>query len=542
MKLWEKMVSRILDEDISIEIQEPDLVIRRNGTYSVIRYIVASEVDYSVLEIDEAKLRSIIESYSSLLDKLPEASEVKVVKIGLDLDKFLKRLMNEMLNLKATIDVVEEPHVREKNRVKLEILRNIYDTILKGKKLTQLILVFKIRDSGRDLSEVKKRLSVTSNIVINVLRNEFGVVAREADADDIRNIVKYEIGLEPVIRGKSIVLDSDRLGCLAPIPRFKKPRYNEDSVILGSDLETGWVVELPLKILDKHILVLGPTGRGKTTFLASLIESLITMSNIRVFGIDFKGDLVSLLNGILDIVKPCDYPINVFVKPDVFDNIEWFTSVADALSNVLGLDKDFVMEILVKNRSGGGVKVDEDVLKKKLLLFSNISELVMVEPKYSDLVKLMEKNIVMNMDGYGSSFQNLYASLLIHIYRKTVVSRTSSNTPRSVIVIDEAWRVSKLKGLVELVKEGRSRGVGVILASQNPSDIPREIVENTNMVVMFGSINEDYQKDAQKILGVPAVIAKKLSYLGVGEALVINALNPHYVVLKVRPPVKLLSR
>ena len=75
-----------------------------------------------------------------------------------------------------------------------------------------------------------------------------------------------------------------------------------------------------------------------------------------------------------------------------------------------------------------------------------------------------------------------------------------------------------------------------MIATQNPNDIPREVIENTHTLIMFGSPNEDYIRDAKRFLGLSSNILNKLYYLGIGEALIFNALDPHPIILKIRQP------
>lgn len=540
MNLVKKLLARLLDENVEVDVQPPDLVVKTSLGFIVVRFIVGSEADFSLEQYDEAKLKFFLEGYSGLLDKLPEGSEIKVVKLGLNIDRFLAKISNEMMNLKATIDVVDEPHVKERSLVKLKVLKNIYESLLKGKKITQLVFILKIRGFGGKLDDVKRNLNVLSNIAINILQNDLGIKAREADGREIKDILKFELGLNVSMKSRSIVLDYGRVATLLPVPRFKKPFYDEPCVPLGADMETGWVVQLPLDALSKHVVVLGPTGRGKTTFLASLIEAVASLSDVKVVSIDFKGDLARLVSGLINVVNPRDYPLNIFVKPDLFDELDWLLAVTDILSNVVGVEKRVLVDIVPKyiRRTPGFMDNGLSIDNRDLVFLSNIVELAINKPRYDEVFKSLSDNVIFNLDGYGSSFQNCYGGLIVHLYKKYALTGSSDGGVKRILVIDEAWRISRLSGLLELVKEGRSRGVGVVLASQNPSDIPREVVENAQTIIMFGSVNEDYQRDAQRILGLPQKVINKLSYLGVGEAILINALNPKYVVLKVRPPLK----
>ncbi len=538
MKKLKNYINRFIGRGFEVDISPPDLVVKERGQIHVVRYLVGEEVDYGLNEIDYPRIVRFVETYSNLLERLPPGSEIKVVKHRIDLDKLLSRISNEIMNLKATIDVVEEPHVKQKALVKLQILNNLYENIIRGRDITRVNLVIKIRGRGRDLYTVKQYLGQVSSFIKNMLRKEVGIKVREAGRNEIYSIMRYELGLGEKIGVKTIVVESERVSSITPIPMYKKPLIDRDEGIpLGTDLETGWPVIISLKTIKKHVLILGPTGRGKTTLLASLIEGLVSITDTNVFAIDFKGDLASMVSShVVDKKSPRDFPINILVKPGFFNTIDWSLAVSDVLSNVLGINHEAIVKILSKTyRYSSGEAYQKIISNREFSILSPIIELLDKEPEYDKFLKYLEKPHIFDLGRYGSAFQNTYGGLLLHMFKKIVLEKGGDY----VFVVDEAWRINGLNGLLELVKEGRSRGVGVVLATQNPSDVSREIIENIHLIIMFGSINEDYRREAGKILGLPQSIVNKLSYLDIGEAILLNALDPHPVILRVRPPIKM---
>ncbi len=537
-KLVEKLLAKILGGDLEVKIKPPDLIIERNGRVYIIRYLIGKEASFGLNEINGEVIKRFIETYSSILEKLPEGSEIKLVKQRVDLNNILSRISNEMMNLKAILDVIEEPHVKQKTLVKLKTLESLYELIIRGTGITRLTLIIKLRSSGTTINEAKQVVSALTNIVKNIMQYELGIKIYEASRRDIVKILRYEIGLDNQLPIKNIVLDNYRVASLAPIPINKKPSIEEqEGIPIGVDLESRWPVIIPFKQLNKHMIVIGPTGRGKTTLLASLIEGIVSMSSIKVFAIDYKGDLVKLLKpALLDIVEPQNYPISILQKPSFIDVIEWSLYVSDVLSNILGIEQNYITKILAKIYR---IDIKKETIKKILLdpdlsILSSVIELLTSKSDYEKIRRIVDENVVFDVSGYGTSYQNTYTGLLLGIYKKIVLS-DKKNIQR-IVIIDEAWRISRLKLLLELIKEGRSRNLGVVLATQNPSDLPREIIENVHLIVIFGSPNEDYRESIRKILGVPRDIVSKLSYLNVGEAILLNALDPHPIFVRIRPP------
>ncbi len=536
-------ITRLLGWNCKVEIDPPDIVSKCRGRIGVVRYLISEEVNYGLESSSIDKLKILIDKYAMLLDRLPPSSEIRIVKLKTDLGKILSRITNEMLNLKALIDTVEETHVKKKAETRLRILEKLYETIINGKPITRVVIVVKIYSHGRSLEEARREVKTLASITKTLFYTMINVKLRECDNKTLRKLLSYELGISSETGSKGIVVETNKLSLLVPAPPYKKPMYEKEnrSIPIGYDIETGWPVLIPLNNMNKHILIIGPTGRGKTTFLASLIESLASLNDAVITAIDFKGDLASIVSrDIINTITPSDLPLNILVKPSGISDIDWILLVADALESTLGLNRGRIVEVLSKYM--GSIPEDKVVISdQSLSILSPIVKLLIDKPRYDKLLSYFNDNVLFDLSSHGTAYQNVYGALIVNIYRETIVKKKDLriNDKLHVLIIDEAWRIIKLQGLLEIVKEGRSRGVGVVLAVQNPSDIPQEIIENTHLLVIFGSPNEDYHRQASRILGLPLNITSKLSYLGVGEALLLNALDPHPVVIKINKPLTL---
>lgn len=540
MNILKELISRFIGrEDLKIEMKPPDIVVFYNGRYHIIRYLVAEEVNFGIKELDSDSIVSLVTSFSTVLEKMLPGSEVKIVKLKSDSSKIMRRISNEMMNLRATLDVIEEPHIRKRTEIKLKILEKIYNTIVSGKPIVRVLLVIKLHSHGKTLSSAKSSIEAVSGLVKAVVYNNMGIKLSEADSRVLRRLVGYELGISCDLPKKSIVVESDRIAVFLPVPPTKKPKIEKyEGIPIGIDLETDWPVIIPLEVFMKHVIILGPTGRGKTTLLASIIEGASTLSYMRLFAIDFKGDLARLAdNSILKVMTPADYPINIFVKPSFFSRIDWALSVSDVLSSILGVSRDRLVTVLNKvlREDGKFPDIEEIILDKDLSILSPILDLAVNKPNYALINEIVENNALFTLEGYGTAYQNAYGGLLLHIFKSVALRKSGTR----LLIIDEAWRISRLMGLSSLIKEGRSRGVGVVLATQNPNDISVEILENCHLLIMFGSPNEDYLASAKKILGLPDEYIKRLSRLGVGEAIILNALDPHPLIVRIRPPISI---
>jgi hypothetical protein len=73
-------------------------------------------------------------------------------------------------------------------------------------------------------------------------------------------------------------------------------------------------------------------------------------------------------------------------------------------------------------------------------------------------------------------------------------------TLRRLLVFDEAWRVKGSVRLQELAREGRAFGVGIVIGTQFPGDIPEELAGNIATQLMLYNQTPDHQRTVVKTL------------------------------------------
>ncbi len=526
-------------ENINIKVRDSYLIVSRSNNVSVIKYLIVDEVDYGVKELDQAMLYRYIEAFSSTYSKLPDGCELKIIKMAKGQGKLIRKIENEMLNIKAILENVSEPHLIKRLEKRLETLQYIYSRLISSNDVERISLIIKIRHEGINENNVVDFIESTAEVVKSLFRLNLGLKIRDARPSEIRDIIEYEIGLSRKYRGKPILVESKRLAALNPIPYHKRPRVEEFSgIYIGKDLDTNWPVIIDEETLYKHILVVGPTGMGKTTTLATIIENYISLYDNVVLGFDYKGDLVSLVDRTLvNVVTPREASLNVLIKPEYVDNIDWALIISDVLEKVLGIEAKKVSTLIKIIVEG---KVDEYVndprkilMNPDLTYLASVIELIASKPRYGALIKYFDTQTLFNLNGYGTAYQCIYSGIVVSI----ISYLTSMNKLREkLIVIDEAWRVSRLKSLYTLIKEGRSRKVGVILATQNIEDIPVEILDNIHTLIIFGSHSDEYLSKIANILGIRKHVIEGLKRLSIGEALIFNSLDPHPILARIEPP------
>ncbi|ABM11925.1 Type IV secretory pathway VirB4 components-like protein [Mycolicibacterium vanbaalenii PYR-1] len=93
------------------------------------------------------------------------------------------------------------------------------------------------------------------------------------------------------------------------------------------------------------------------------------------------------------------------------------------------------------------------------------------------------------------------------------------NTIRYVGVIDEAHRVADFKAVQTMIREGRSKGLAVVLATQQPLDLQEVTGANAQTRICFGLPDATYATmAARKMQPDNHRLAEQIRTLGVGEA------------------------
>jgi len=538
---FREILEALLGYKVSFEIRGGVLFIKKGKKVHGIKYLVSNEVDYGFRDLDPNRLYRIVETYASLYSRMPVGTEIKIVKLSIDKRKLLKRIENEMLNIRAVIDTVKEPHTIKKQELRLKLLERLYEKIIASKDIERIILIIKIRSEGTSIDSVKESLDTLSEMIISFFKLGLGVILRSASDGEVREIIRYELGIVEKPRGKPIIIETQKLASLQPIPFNKKPSIEEmEGIYIGNDLESGWPIIIDKNALSKHIAVIGPTGKGKTVTLATIIESMIALGGSNIIAIDFKGDLVPLVNkNLISILEPNSLPLNILIKPDYIPRVDWALIVNDLLINVMKIDpkrSSAILSAIVEGKIDS-LNAEKILLNRDLAILANVIELVTSSSNYSKLYDLLIRgSILFSLKGYGTTFQNMYGGLVLSIISYLV---SIGRLQRSLVIIDEAWRIMRIRSFRTLVKEGRSRGVGVIYAVQNIEDIPEDILDNTNTIIAFGSYSDNYIDKIRRVLGLNRQYLEKMKHLSVGEAVMITSIDPHPLVIRIEPPSKL---
>ncbi len=377
--------------------------------------------------------------------------------------------------------------------------------------------------------------------------------------------------------------------------------FDDDAIILGrglvptlDDTVNEVYVQAPLGMLNKHGLIAGATGTGKTKTLQVFAEQL-SRAGVPVFLADLKGDLTGLavesgghpkiderMDGmeipwtperfpveLLSITGEVGTPLRVPVSEfgplllakvmDCSDTQESVLQVLFKFADEAGLpllDLVDLVEVIKHLTSDEGKEVQKEyggmstatlnvLLRKAMELEVQGAEQFFGEPAFDvdDLKRTRDgKGVitVMNLTDMQTQpkiFSTFMMWLLAELY-ETSPEVGDPDKPELVFFFDEAHLLfdgatSSLTEAVELtVRMIRSKGIGVFFVTQNPKDVPEDVLAQLGNRVQHAL--RAFTPQDQKALKATAAtfpisehydVRETLTQLGIGEALV-TVLSP----------------
>jgi len=326
--------------------------------------------------------------------------------------------------------------------------------------------------------------------------------------------------------------------------------FKKESIILGGAMLDGEcqadsLVKVSLKTINRHGLIAGATGTGKTKTLQIISEQL-SASGVPVLLMDVKGDLSGLAqpgasndhivwrHGAIGIpYKPESMPVELLTISKE-KGVRMRATISEfgpvLLSKILDLNpvQSGIMSILFKYCDDNGWPLLDLKDLKKLLQFASKDGREELEESYGRLSpasvntimrKLVEieqqganvffgersfdvDDLLRKKDGKGminvirltdiqdrpKMFSTFMLCLLAEVYN-TFPEEGDADKPKLAIFIDEAHLVFKnanqalLDQMEAMVKLIRSKGVGVFFITQNPTDIPEAVLAQLGLKV-----------------------------------------------------------
>lgn len=372
-----------------------------------------------------------------------------------------------------------------------------------------------------------------------------------------------------------------------------KPKGNY--IYLGAALREGEVypeaaVKLPLKTMNRHGLIAGATGTGKSKTLQIIAENL-SKKGVPVLLMDVKGDLSGVAKPsageefIHARHKKLNFPFEASGSPVEIltlseqEGIRLRATVSEfgpvLLSRILDLSEaqSGIISVIFKYCDDHHLPLLDLKDLKKILQYSTeegkeefeksygristastgaiLRKIVSLEQEGADLFfgeRSFEVEDLVRRDKEGNGYINILRltdiqdkpklfstfmlSLLAEIYN-SFPEKGDSEKPELVLFIDEAHLIfdqasaallSQIESIVKLI---RSKGIGLIFVTQNPADIPADVLGQLGMKIQH-ALRAFTAKDRKAIklaaenypLSEFYDTKTELTTLGIGEALV----------------------
>jgi len=327
--------------------------------------------------------------------------------------------------------------------------------------------------------------------------------------------------------------------------------FKGDSLILGTaiyekEAQPNLLVKVPLNTINRHGLIAGATGTGKTKTVQVFAEALSEKS-IPVLLMDIKGDLSGIAAAGTSNPKiderhskiglpfiPKNFPVEFLTLSDekgtrlratvsefgpiLISKILELNDTQAGLIAVLFkycddnklplLDLKDLKKILQYAAAEGKQEIAKDygaispasigtILRKVVELEQQGAEKFFGERSFEveDLLRIDENGNgiisvlrLIDLQDRPKLFSTFMLSLLAEIY-STFPELGDKAEPKLVIVIDEAHLIFKeaskalLDQIETIIKLIRSKGVGIYFCTQNPTDVPQAVLSQLGLKI-----------------------------------------------------------
>ncbi len=315
-------------------------------------------------------------------------------------------------------------------------------------------------------------------------------------------------------------------------------------VLLGKniiDRPVYWEIE---KEKNPHLLVLGTSGCGKTETLKAIIHDL-NKANCPSMIIDFHNEFSGVGKNVLNMrqvgMNPLEFSENEMPETIVYE-------VAGIMKKIFGLGEiqESILRQAIKNsylnlsidmRSTGPSDVCPTFADVKQEIFKlesnsnkrNIDSLMSrIEPLFEldvfhskttvSFAELLNGTTVVQLKAFPTEMiKSAVAEFFLAKLSYYVYSLEKSKQMKLYCVVDEAHRLMyEGSPLDRFLRESRKYGVGVILASQRPTDFNETVLANAGVLLSFQCTLEKDASFVGRQLGVDSNKIRNLVEPGTG--------------------------
>lgn len=290
------------------------------------------------------------------------------------------------------------------------------------------------------------------------------------------------------------------------------------------------------QLSNPHISVSGETGSGKTQATKAMLHDLVP--GLPALILDFKDDYAKADYAAAEgfTVHDASYgslPFNPMVAPvdpetgrvNPTAHVHELGSMLQRIYK-LGDQQTFQLREAIKETyaiSGVGTKPFVPEAGQHYLPFDAIRDVLVREEAHTLLGRLSpifdlglfseDSDEATTLDDLlstptvirlsqlpGDQVKNAVAEFFLLALYSFLIRRPQPHRLERLLVLDEAWRLVSSPKLQPLMREGRAFGLGVIIATQFPRDLPEAIAGSTATRIFFNQTKAEQVREIQRTL------------------------------------------
>jgi len=293
------------------------------------------------------------------------------------------------------------------------------------------------------------------------------------------------------------------------------------------------------RLPNPHLMITGETGSGKTQATEAILADMRPFK-VPALILDFKDDYSELIYAEtegLSVYDPSDQPLpfnplapSVDPRSGRVNPTHHLHQLTDIIKRInrLGDQQAYRLREAVKaayeaagvpmrafvpgaDQTYPAFEAVQDVLledKDNQALLGRMSPifdlgLFSSGARVSDFASVMDQSTVIRLAQLpGDEVKNSVAEFFLMALYNYLIRQPQSHRLARLAVLDEAWRLVESPFLEPLMREGRAFGLGVVIASQFPTDLPTAVAGSTATKMYFSQTNVEQIRDIQRtILG-----------------------------------------
>jgi hypothetical protein len=303
------------------------------------------------------------------------------------------------------------------------------------------------------------------------------------------------------------------------------------------------------RLNNPHVSISGETGSGKTQATKAILHELLP--TLPALILDFKDDYAKADYAGTEGLAVHDasfgsLPFNPMVPPvdpetGRVNPTAHVHELADMMQRIyrLGDQQTYQLREAIKETysiSGVGAKPFVPGLGQQYLPFDAIRDVLVREEaqtllgrlspvfdlglfsasgdETASLAELLATPSVIRLSQLpGDQVKNAVAEFFLLALYGFLIRREQPHKLERILVLDEAWRLVNSPKLQPLMREGRAFGLGVVIATQFPRDLPENIAGSTATRIFFNQTKAEQIREIQRTL-VGKTTGQEADHLG----------------------------